>query len=98
MRKSSAMPLSKKIETLTQGVFRRMHNTKEEVDNDVKVEILNKFMEDIKVSGYNENERFNILKGGMKTYENLKNKSLSGSRPFYRPSSYQRPRGRRRRH
>ena len=88
LMKSSAMPMNQKMNVLTQETFRRLYNTKEEVDSDTKVSILNKFMEDLKVSGYNERERFYILRGGFKTFENVKEKSAAGERPFYRPANF----------
>ena len=44
MSKKSAMPIRKKIEYLGKEVFRRLHNTKLEVDQEDKTEELNKFM------------------------------------------------------
>ena len=41
-------------------------------------------------SGYNERERETILKGGIQTCVNLKNKEKTGVRPFYRPYKYNR--------
>ena len=90
MSRSSAMPMKMKMTILTQEVFRRLHNTKDEVPENTKLNILNRFMENLKVSGYNEKERFTILKGGFKTYENLKEKEAQGEGPFYRPPSYKR--------
>ena len=46
--KDSAMPIKKKIDSLSQEIFRRLHNTKEEVSWEVKVAILNKFMNELK--------------------------------------------------
>ena len=64
--KSSAMPKTAKMESLSQGVFRRLHNTKREIDNNVKINILNKHMAQPKQSGYNEDERYNIIKVDIK--------------------------------
>ena len=50
--KSSAMPMSKKIDALSQGVFRRLHNTKHELDWDFKVKILERYMSELKASEY----------------------------------------------
>ena len=74
--KSSALPQNQKMNILTQETFRRLYNTKEEIDSDTKTGILNKFMVDLKISGYNERERFNVLKAGLKTYENLREKKM----------------------
>ena len=69
---------------LTQECFRRLHNTSESVSNEVKEDILNEYMVDLKLSGYNEKERHNILKGGINTYSKLKVKEKVGKRSFYR--------------
>ena len=52
--KDSAMPLAKKIDTLSQGVFRRLHNTKHEVEWENKITMLEKYMTELKASGYLE--------------------------------------------
>ena len=88
--KSSAMPIKKKIECLSQETFRRLHNTKEEVNNEEKVEIMNKYMKELKMSGYNEHDRFQIIKSGYNNYENLKRKEKDGIRPFYRCRNFER--------
>ena len=87
--KSSAMPKSAKMESLSQGIFRRLHNTKREIDNNVKINILNKYMAQLKQSGYNEEERYHIIKSGYKGYEKLEQKENEGQRPFYRSHSFQ---------
>ena len=86
--KNSALPMKQKITIQTQEVFRRLHNTKYDLDEEIRDEILSKFMEDIKISGYNERERKTILKGGILTYEKLRKKESDGIRPFYRPGNY----------
>ena len=87
--KSSAFSTKNKMTILTQECFRRLHNTSELVDDGVKAAILNEFMTDLKLSGYNEKEREDILIGGMNTYSNLKDKEKAGIRPFYRPYNEQ---------
>ena len=82
--KSSAYSMRNKITILTQECFRRLHNTSESVSDDKKVEILNEFMIDLKLSGYNEKERKNILTCGINTYNKLRNKETLGIRSFYR--------------
>ena len=56
--KDSAMPINKKIQTLGQEIFRRLHNTKAEIDWEVKVRILEKIMAEVKASGYTEKDRY----------------------------------------
>ena len=47
-------------------------------------------MEDLKISGYGEKERQNILIGGINTYSNIREKEIKGERPFYRPHNFRR--------
>ena len=86
--KKSAMPMNKKIRLQTQECFRRIHNTSDDIPEDKKKDILEQFMKDLRLSGYNEQERLNILKGGFKTYENIKLKEKKGLRPFYRSNQF----------
>ena len=65
--KNSLMSQNQKLSILTQGVFRRIHNTKPEADENMKVKILDLFMEDLRHSGFNEKERLKILTGGFRT-------------------------------
>ena len=61
-----------------------MHNTSEELDDNVKVEELDKFMQELKLSGYSESERLNILTCAINTYKNIRKLELTNARPFYR--------------
>ena len=82
------MPVKKKIATLSQEVFCRLHNTKEEIKWEEKAEILEKFMADLKASGYSESDRYEILRSGVTRYESLKKMEKDGERPFYRNRRY----------
>ena len=84
MSKVSAMPITKKIEYLGQEVFRRLHNTEKEINDEEKVDMMNQFMLKLKRSGYSEHDRFEILKSGYRNFEKLRLKEDQGMRPFYR--------------
>ena len=86
--KTSAMDKHQKMRTLSQECFRRLHNTSENISEDVKLGILNEFMLDLKTSGYGEKERLNILNAGIQTFKNLKEKVASGLRPMYRDCEF----------
>ena len=86
--KNSAMDKHKKMNTLSQECFRRLHNTSESICEDIKLSILNEFMVDMKNSGYNEKDRLNVLNAGIRTYRNLKQKETLGIRPFYRDCDF----------
>ena len=81
--KESAMPIRNKIQTMSNEVFRRMHNTKHNISWNIKVDILEKFMSELKSSGYSERDRCEILKSGIRRYEVLKKKEEQGERPFF---------------
>ena len=74
---------------MTQQCFFRLHNTIQEADEAIKVKILNDFMNDLYLSGYDEKDRKSILEGGINTYLNLKEKEIKGTRPFYRTSKFE---------
>ena len=82
---SSAFPKSVKMKTLTQEAFRRLHNTKENLQPEYNEIILSDFTQKLRNSGYSKFDRLKIIKGGFKTYNNLKEKEKLGKRPFYRP-------------
>ena len=87
--KNSAMSTSKKMECLSQEVFRRLHNTRENLHNDEIIDIMNKFMLKLKMSGYNCYDRYQILTSGYNHFEKLKAKAEHGLRPFYRNKNFQ---------
>ena len=49
------MPIGKKIETLSNEVFRRLHNTKEEIKWEDKTRMLDTFIFKIKIESQNSN-------------------------------------------
>ena len=46
-------------------------------------------MAELKISGYSENDRAEILKSGIRRYENLRDKERKGIRPFFRKRTYE---------
>ena len=93
--KKSALPQSMKMRSLTQEAFRRIHNTRENLHEEFLPDTLTKFMQKLKESGYTEEDRFNILKGGMKTHENIEKLEREGMRDYYRtPATRQKERKR----
>ena len=83
------MPTSKKIEFLSQEIFRRLHNTKKEMHDTEIPRIMNKFMLELKMSGYSNYDRFQILKSGFSNYQKLRDKENIGMRPFYRSKHFE---------
>ena len=50
--------------------------------------MLEKYMAEIKASGYSEQDRYQILKSGITRYETLRKKEEDGVRPFYRARNF----------
>ena len=82
------MPIRNKINILSQEVFRRLHNTSSDIEWDKKVVMLEKFMNELKASGYSKKDRAEILQSGVRRFENLKQKEEKGIRPLYRKRSF----------
>ena len=47
-------------------------------------------MAELKASGYTERDRYEILRSGISSYENLRKKEEEGSRPFFRNRFFER--------
>ena len=82
------MQVKKKIQTLSQEVFTCLHNTKHEIEWNRKVDILDKFMCELKASGYSQYDRLQILKSGMSRYDRLRIEE-KGVRPFFLDGCYE---------
>ena len=68
------MSMHQKMHILTQQCFSRLHNTSENIPEGRKIEHLNVFMKDLKLSGYSETDRRTILQGAIQTHLKLKKK------------------------
>ena len=56
----------------------------------MKIKILNKFMLELKMSGYSEMDRYEILRSGYISYEKLILKKEMGLRLFYQSRHFER--------
>jgi hypothetical protein len=88
LMKDSAAPLSQKRTVLTQEGIRRLKNCKIELEWEQKVEHLNKFMQKLKNSGYDECFRLEILKSSLNGYEKIVEDSKNGLKPIYRSKEW----------
>ena len=88
MMKDSALPENIKRSSLIQEVVRRLRNTKRSLPWDLKAEILSEFSNSMKLSGYPENYRQNIIKSGIEAFEKICDESDTGGTPLYRPRGY----------
>jgi len=84
----SAMPKKMKIMTLVQEVVRILRNTSAELDKGVKVGFLNELSRRMKISGYPEQIRLDVIKSGIETYEKQRERDRTGICPMYRPKTY----------
>ena len=76
------MPMVKKTDSLSQGIFCCLHNTKHEICWDKKVEIIENYMWELKASQYSVRDRNEILRSGINWYEKLQKMDSEGIRPF----------------
>ena len=70
--KESALPFNVKMKSLTQEVFRRLHNTRMTQMESHRTPILTKFMAKMKASGYTALDRLKVLEGGFNTFNRIK--------------------------
>ena len=73
------------MKTMTQEVFQRKNITKSIILEQYRCSIMNKIMQKLKFSGYTEKERYNFLKGGINTCNNIQRKESECKWKFYRP-------------
>ena len=85
--RKSALGENTKVASLTQNLMRRMKNTSEDVDNSVRVDIVNAFSSQLKVSGYSDDQNARIVKAGLTGYENLLKKCKLGKAKMHRLAS-----------
>ena len=72
---------------MTQNLVRRMKNTSEDVDESVRVDIVNDFSSQIKASGYSDEQNAKIVRAGLTGYENLLKKCKLGKAKMHRLAS-----------
>ena len=68
MGERTAIPMKNKITILGQEVYRRLRNTGRNVETKIRIQIVDKFVEKLRRSGYRERERGEIVKAGVRCY------------------------------
>ena len=86
---SSALSWSSKRTILTQECLRRLRNTKLELGPDVQKFHLDRFMLKLKVSGYNQRFRTEILNSALKAFDKMVEEDKTGVKPMYRCKEWQ---------
>ena len=85
----SAMPTIMKRTALTQEVVRIMRNTHPDLPWTTTVSHLNHFSECMRLSGYKQEYRYQVLKSGVEGYEKMFDIEKSGGRPVNRPRTWE---------
>ena len=70
--------------------IRRLRNTKRDLPWDVKSEILSEFSHKMKLSGYREKFRLEVIQAAVRGYRRQCVQADKGGTPLHRPRSYQR--------
>ena len=65
----SAMPNKMKRRCMVQEVVRILRNTSRNIDRDIKTNQLSEFSERLRISGYKQHARMEIIKRGVEAYE-----------------------------
>ena len=86
--KNSAFEDSKKRIVNTQEVIRRQRNCHPDLPKKEVAEILTKFAQKMKDSGYDEKFRYEVIDSGVKGYREQVKKDKDGIRPMFRPRNY----------
>ena len=81
---NSAMPMKVKVTTMVQEVIRRLRNMSKWVKREGVQEEMTKFCVKMKMSGYKEGVRRDVLLSGIKGYERMKSNHEEGKRYMYR--------------
>ena len=84
MGKSSAMPHSMKMATLTQEGVRRLCNTSRELEPEEKCRTLSLYMRKLQLSGYSTKLRADILQAAVVTFRRKEKAELLGVAPVHR--------------
>ena len=90
MLANSAMPQTVKRSACVQEVLRRLRNTKRELPWKLKAEIISKFSNSLRISGYNEKFRMEVIQSAVRGSEAQCDRADRGEVPLHRPRSFER--------
>ena len=86
----SALPTKIKWASLVQEGVRRLLNTRRQLDWDtIKADILTEFSWALKISGYSEKFRLDVIQDAIVTYERRCARADAGLAPLHRPRGWQ---------
>ena len=89
MLEMSAMPANMKRTVLTQEVVRIRRNMSKRLPWEATVKHLNDFSERLKLSGYDEDYRFQVIKSGVEGFDKMLIEEQTGGRPINRHRSWE---------
>ena len=84
INKHSALSEKTKVSSLSQELIRRMKNTSESIQDDVRIEIVNDYSYQLLSSGYSHVQTRDIVEAGLKGYENILKKCKKGETRLHR--------------
>ena len=84
IQRKSALGENVKIASLTQNLIRRMKNTSELLPDGERILIVERYVSQLKLSGYSEMQTKRIIEAGLKGYEALLSKCLKGIAKMHR--------------
>ena len=87
---NSAMPHNVKMATMVNEAIRRLRNTSRTLPWATKAEILTRFSNDLRVSGYNQQFREKVVQSAITGFTRQCEAADNGGTPLHRPRSYQR--------
>ena len=88
IHRRSAMPMKVKRVCLANEVIRILRNTSRDAPVEVKRFFLSEFSQRMRMSGYPEQFRKEIIEGGLKGYEKQLKRNDEGECPLHRPKGY----------
>ena len=84
MMRSTAVGMKTKRRTLVQEVVRRMRNCDRDIELEEMGDILSKFSQKMRDSGYEEKMRREVVDAGVRAYREQVRKEVIGEKPLYR--------------
>ena len=84
----SAIPSSQKRTILTQECLRRLRNTQIALGEEVQLKHVNKFMVNMRNSGYNAKYRQEIVDSTFKAFDEMIKADQEGTKPLYRDKTW----------
>ena len=84
IHKRTAVPYRDKRQTVLQEALRRLRNTHPDLGDTLRDKHLTEYSKSMQLSGWNETERHQVIKGALKIYEEERDKYIRGERQMYR--------------